>query len=710
MKSFDLLCQRVMPLTILLLSASIETTRAELLAQWNFNSNPPDPTNNFPTGTTEPSFGSGGASVVGGATATFASGNGSTDPATVDDSAWNTATYPAQGTGNKTRGVQFSVSTFGFERIIVTWDQRNSSTASRYIRFQYSSDGTNFTDGPVFSITTQDQFFPKSVDLTAFPNVDNNSNFTFRIVSEFERTATLSGADAYVATQAGQTYGVTGTWRFDMVTVSGEVFTDNQFPVVSTISNQTIRVNTLTDDIPFTVGDLETPADQLLVNATSSDQTLVPDGSIYLGGTASNRTVTIVPASDQTGSATITITVTDSGGKFASTSFLLTVLPANTPPTISVFTNYHTLINAPLAPIHFTVKDAESGPADLTVTASSSNPVLVPDANLVLSGTGANRTLDVAPAAEETGNSVTTIAVSDGTLTTSRSFSVMVVPSTSVLLDEPFSYLDGPVTVNSGFRWSKHSGFDFQTQVTSGQLRLSSTQTEDINAVLIGGPYAPASGKTLYAGFTVNFSTLPGGAGEYFAHFRQVNGDFQARLFATTISVPPGFFHLGIANDTGNVTNAAMFPMELSPQTKYVVVIRYDVTSGISSLWVNPRSENDTSVVASDTPDIGPIGSWAFRQSGTATGSMGSLSIDDLRIAFSFADAVPGYRLRIRRVGPSLHISWPAAATDEAYVLERTADLNTSWDTVLEAPTRVGSRDEVDVPFSSVKQFYRLVK
>jgi hypothetical protein len=708
MRSFDLFWHSATLATIL--AASIETTRAELLAQWNFNSNPPDPTNNFPTGTTEPSFGSGRASLAGGAAASFASGTGSTDPATVDDSAWNSNTYPAQGTGNKTRGVQFSVSTLGFERIMITWDQRNSSTSSRYIRFQYSSDGTNFTDGPIFSITTQDQFFPKSVDLTSFPSVNNNSNFTFRIVSEFESTATLSGADAYVATLAGQTYGVTGTWRFDMVTVSGEVFTDNQFPVISTISNQTIRVNTLTDDIPFTVGDLETPADQLLVSATSSDQTLVPDGSIYLGGIASNRTVTVVPVFDQTGSATITMTVADSGGKFASTSFLLTVLPVNTPPVLSVFTNFHTIINVPFAPIHFTVTDAESAPGDLTVTASSSNPLLVPDANLVLNGSGANRTLNVAPAAEETGNSLITIAVSDGSLTTSRSFSLMVVPSASVLLDEPFSYSDGPVTVNSGFRWSKHSGIDFQTQVASGELHLSSSQTEDINAVLIGGPYTPASGKTLYAGFTVNFSLLPGGAGDYFAHFRQVNGGFQARLFATTIGVTPGSFRLGIANDSGNVTNAAIFPMELSPQTKYVVVVRYDVASGTSALWVNPRSQNDTRVIASDTPDIGPIGSWAFRQNATSTGDIGTLSIDELRVALSFADAIPGHRLRLRRVGLSLHISWPAAATDDAYVLESTSELGATWNTVSEAPTRVGSRDEVTVSLPTAKQFYRLVK
>jgi hypothetical protein len=89
---------------------------------------------------------------------------------------------------------------------------------------------------------------------------------------------------------------------------------------------------------------------------------------------------------------------------------------------------------------------------------------------------------------------------------------------------------------------------------------------------------------------------------------------------------------------------------------------------------------------------------------------MGALSIDDLRVAFSFADAVPGYRLHIERLGAPLRISWPTAATDEGYVLESTGDLNAAWDTVFDSPNRVGLRDEVSITIPTGKQFYRLVK
>lgn len=185
---------------VVALTFSAASARAELLAQWNFNSVPPD--GNVGTGTNVPSYGVGAAMLVGGATAIYSTGGGS-DPATADDSDWNTRTFPAQGAGNKTRGVQFNVSTEGFQQIVVTWDHRNSSTASRYIRFQYSTNGTDFIDGPVLTNTIQDAYFSKSVDLTSFPVVNNKPNFAFRIVAEFEDTATGAGAAQYVATGAG---------------------------------------------------------------------------------------------------------------------------------------------------------------------------------------------------------------------------------------------------------------------------------------------------------------------------------------------------------------------------------------------------------------------------------------------------------------------------------------------------------------------------
>lgn len=107
----------------------------------------------------------------------------------------------------------------------------------------------------------------------------------------------------------------------------------NALPTISQIFDQAIDENESVDPpIAFTIGDLETPAGQLQVTASSSNTTLVPLSAIFLDGSGANRTVTVTPAPDQTGSATITLTVTDGNGGSAAESFTLTVNGVNTPP------------------------------------------------------------------------------------------------------------------------------------------------------------------------------------------------------------------------------------------------------------------------------------------------------------------------------------------------------------------------------------------
>lgn len=190
--------------------------QAIVVTQWDFNSSPADGSTS--TGITSPAMGSGIASLVGGTSATFASGDasgGSSDPASGDDSAWNTTTYAAQGTGDKTRGAQFAVDTTGWQDVVISYDLRHSNTSSRYEQVQYSLDGVNFVDIATFDGNLGDTWFNgRTVDLSAISGADNNPLFAFRVVSTF-----APGSSDYMASKSGSSYGTTGTWRFDMVTV-----------------------------------------------------------------------------------------------------------------------------------------------------------------------------------------------------------------------------------------------------------------------------------------------------------------------------------------------------------------------------------------------------------------------------------------------------------------------------------------------------------
>ncbi len=212
---------------------TVLVTNPVVFAQWNFNSIAPD--NNTTTGTTSPSTGSGTAALVGGTSATFATGDTTFDLAgSADNSGWNLATFPASTLNNKTAGVQFKVSTLGKTNISVTWSQRASNTGSKYVRLQYSTDGTNFADFPTaVSMSAGTVFEVKTNSLLGIAGVDNNANFAFQIVSEFQSTATGSGSAAYVAANSGSIYagGASGgTLRFDMVTVSGTTIITNSTP------------------------------------------------------------------------------------------------------------------------------------------------------------------------------------------------------------------------------------------------------------------------------------------------------------------------------------------------------------------------------------------------------------------------------------------------------------------------------------------------
>src|SRR2546426_10796669 len=84
----------------------------------------------------------------------------------------------------------------------------------------------------------------------------------------------------------------------------------------------------------------------------------------------------------------------------------------NAAPTITSIANQTTTVGVAVGPLSFTVGDVETAPGSLTVSGSSSNTTLVPNANILFGGAGANRTVTVTPAAGQTGAATVTVAVS----------------------------------------------------------------------------------------------------------------------------------------------------------------------------------------------------------------------------------------------------------------------------------------------------------
>ena len=229
----------------------------------------------------------------------------------------------------------------------------------------------------------------------------------------------FGGAGANRTVTVTPAAGQTGTATITVTVSDGQLPTTTSFqltvnatntaPTISAIAPQTTNEDTATSAIAFTVDDAETAAGNLTLSGSSSNTTLVPNTNIVFGGSGTNRTVTLTPALNQFGTATITVTVSD-GQLSTPTSFVLTVNAVNDAPTITSIANQTTTTGTPVGPLSFTIDDVETPAANLTLNGSSSNQTLVPDANITFGGSGASRTITVTPVAGQSGTATITVS------------------------------------------------------------------------------------------------------------------------------------------------------------------------------------------------------------------------------------------------------------------------------------------------------------
>lgn len=113
----------------------------------------------------------------------------------------------------------------------------------------------------------------------------------------------------------------------------------NTPPTLSVITNRTIGEDTAAGPIALVVGDLESGPAALTLDVVSSNPVLVPPTNVTFGGSGSNRTLTVLPATNQTGVATLSVTVTDPQGRTNGRAFILTVTNINDAPMLAAITN-----------------------------------------------------------------------------------------------------------------------------------------------------------------------------------------------------------------------------------------------------------------------------------------------------------------------------------------------------------------------------------
>jgi hypothetical protein len=197
----------------------------------------------------------------------------------------------------------------------------------------------------------------------------------------------------------------------------------NDAPTISSIPDQQTGFGRSTPPIPFLIQDMDSPG--LTLSAVSSNPTLLPASNILFSGTTSNRAVRLTPAAGQSGQVSVHVTLSD-GLLTASTTFTLTVSPSNAAPTISAITRQVTDYLTPLVSIPVIVGDAETSADNLTLSATSANPSLLPATNITFGGSGSNRTVTITPVEGRQGTVIISVGVHDGNSTARTLFAVTI--------------------------------------------------------------------------------------------------------------------------------------------------------------------------------------------------------------------------------------------------------------------------------------------
>jgi subtilisin-like proprotein convertase family protein len=330
------------------------------------------------------------------------------------------------------------------------------------LRLTFDDSGTAMAAaGPLTSGT----YAPALSDLKFIDQVPDITNFSPPVnppyghtMSVFNGTKPNGVWSLYVFDNNEPDTGViSGGWTLSIETIG---------PMITPLSPVTINENS-TATIPFSVFSEYTSASNVTVTASASGE--VPASlvsSLVINGQGeTNETLTITPTpnypsavNNTSGTATITLVLTDTYTNSSTNSFQLTVLYADIPPTINLPAAQTTPANVPLA-VPFTISDVQ-GTSDLAVTASVATNIGT--VNITTNG-GGSYTLTFTPNGT-TNVAIVTIVAGDGTVSSTNTLQITVtaglapvvtivsatnVAENSVNLSVPFTLANVPPTFSA---------------------------------------------------------------------------------------------------------------------------------------------------------------------------------------------------------------------------------------------------------------------
>lgn len=209
---------------------------------------------------------------------------------------------------------------------------------------------------------------------------------------------------------------------------------------------------------------------------------------------------------------------------------------------------------------------------------------------------------------------------------------VLIFSSTSqgaILLNEPFAQ-DGTMGATPYATWTSVSGTGAHLVVLSATGLAFGSSDHDYSRA-----FTSQSGDA-FAGFDLRISTLPTTGSEYIAAFADGSG-FDGRIFVTSASSGTSFtIGLSIASNTIGASTTT-----LNLNTTYRIVSRYNPTTDAISLWVGSYAENSPAISVTGTDPSTTTNAFVIRQAGALDNGASTMTLKNLAVATTFAEAVP---------------------------------------------------------------------
>lgn len=218
------------------------------------------------------------------------------------------------------------------------------------------------------------------------------------------------------------------------------------------------------------------------------------------------------------------------------------------------------------------------------------------------------------------------------------------------LFTDHFDYANGDIATVSGGNWVKIGTDSVPLNISNHAAIINQGDAtllrEDVGRAL-GATLTPTANNTAFVGFNATWTTLPSNNnGSYFAVFSTAptSATFFGRIGADLQGAAAGKFRISVANANWNIANSVEFSQDLSLNTTYHVVVRYDLAAKQTTLWIDPTGQTSASVTATDAVTTqSNITAFALRQglSAASTTSPGVIRLDDLVVGTTFVQVTP---------------------------------------------------------------------